>query len=537
MGSTLLYCAIVLALIIVEGVFVAAEIALVSLRDGQVRTMAEAGRRGAAVARLTADPNRFLAAVQIGVTSTALLSSAFGAVTLSDTAKNALVRAGWGEGLAHAVGLIGVTLVISFVTLVLGELAPKRLALQRAESAAMFFAPPLNRIAGFFRPVIWLLSKSTDLIVRLLGGDPTAAREPISEDELRGLVASHEALSSDNRLLIDQVFAASERTVSEVMISRTEVTFLDASLTVSRAAKLAVESPVESEDSCAALALKEEQSRHALTLLKRQGRILVAEDNITNQHVVLAILRKLGCRADAVANGKEAVAALRNVPYDLVLMDCQMPEMNGYDAAALIRDSRSGVRNRHVPVVALTANVMKGDREKCLASGMDDYIAKPIHPDTLAAVLRRWLPAASGFGTGAAVPESAAHAQPCATPAPAFDEAALLERLMGDRDLARTIAGGFLEDVPKQLSALAGHLAAGDAFKAQRLAHTIHGAAATAGADGLKRVAFVMEEAGKTGNLSAMAAQYPELEWQFHTAREAMRSMQGDPVQRIRTLL
>jgi putative hemolysin len=243
MGSTLIYVLIVLALILVEGVFVAAEIALVSLRDGQVRTMAEHGRRGQAVQRLTSDPNRFLAAVQIGVTSTALLSSAFGAVTLSDTAKRALERAGWSEGLAGAVGIIGVTLAISFVTLVLGELAPKRLALQRAEEAAMFFAPPLNRIAGFFRPVIWLLSKSTDVIVRLLGGDPNASREPISDDELRGLVASHEALSTDNRMLIDQVFAASERSVSEVMISRTEVTFLDAAMTVSRAARLAVESP------------------------------------------------------------------------------------------------------------------------------------------------------------------------------------------------------------------------------------------------------------------------------------------------------
>src|ERR1700760_3004841 len=183
MGSTLLYVAIVLVLIMIEGIFVAAEIALVSLRDGQVRALAETGRRGAVVAKLTSDPNRFLAAVQIGVTSTALLSSAFGAVTLSDTAKRALVRAGWSEGLSGVVGIVGVTLIISFVTLVLGELAPKRLALQRTESAAKFFAPPLNGLASFFRPVIWLLSKCTDGVVRLLGGDPDAGREPISEDE------------------------------------------------------------------------------------------------------------------------------------------------------------------------------------------------------------------------------------------------------------------------------------------------------------------------------------------------------------------
>jgi putative hemolysin len=242
-GATLLNIGIVLLLIIIEGVFVAAEIALVSLRESQVRGLAESGRRGAAVAKLVSDPNRFLAAVQIGVTSTALLSSAFGAVTLSEDAKSFLVRHGWGSGLASATGIIGVTLIISFVTLVLGELAPKRLGLQRAEQAAVFFAPPLSRVASFFRPVIWLLSKSTDLVVRLLGGDPRAGREPISEEELRGLVAAHESLTTDERRLIDDVFSAGERSIGEVMVPRPDVTFLDASMTISKAAKVAADSP------------------------------------------------------------------------------------------------------------------------------------------------------------------------------------------------------------------------------------------------------------------------------------------------------
>jgi putative hemolysin len=242
-SGTLVNIGIVLLLIIIEGIFVAAEIALVSLRESQVRALAETGRRGAAVAKLVSDPNRFLAAVQIGVTSTALLSSAFGAVTLSDEAKHFLIDHGWGNGLASATGVIGVTLLISFVTLVVGELAPKRLALQRAERAASFFAPPLNRLASFFRPVIWLLSKSTDVIVRLLGGDPHAGREPISEEELRGLVAAHESLTSDERRLIDDVFAAGERSIGEVMVPRTDVTFLDASMTISKAAKVAADSP------------------------------------------------------------------------------------------------------------------------------------------------------------------------------------------------------------------------------------------------------------------------------------------------------
>jgi putative hemolysin len=243
MNGTLLNVGIVLALILIEALFVAAEIALVSLREGQTKALAEASRRGQAVARLMNDPNRFLAAVQIGVTSTALLSSAFGAVTLSEAAKTSLIDHGLDTTLAGVLGIVGVTLLISFVTLILGELVPKRLALQRPEAAALLFGPTLERMATVLRPVIWLLSACTDGVVRILGGDPDAGRDVISEEELRGLVAAHESLSNDERRLIDDVFAASERSVSEVMISRTEVTFLEAGMTVSRAVKLVGDSP------------------------------------------------------------------------------------------------------------------------------------------------------------------------------------------------------------------------------------------------------------------------------------------------------
>ena len=239
MTRTLVNVGIVLALIAVEGIFVAAEIALVSLRQGQVQQQAALDRRGAAVARLAGNPNRFLAAVQIGVTLTALLSSAYGAVTLSETAKTALVEAGVGNGLAGFIGIVGVTLVISFVTLVIGELAPKRLGLQRPESTARLIGPTLDRLAGLARPLIWLLSHTTNGVVRLLGADPHAGRDAITEDELRGLVATHESLTGDERRLIDEVFAAGERQVREVMLPRTEVDFLEASTTVSRAARIA----------------------------------------------------------------------------------------------------------------------------------------------------------------------------------------------------------------------------------------------------------------------------------------------------------
>jgi putative hemolysin len=235
--------AVVLLLIVIEALFVATELALVSLREGQITAMLDRGRRGERVATLASNPNRFLSAVQIGVTTTSLLSSAFGAVTLSDHAASGLRSIGVGHDLASVIGFLGVTLVIAYVTLVIGELAPKRIALQRTEGVALAVAPTLERFALGMRPVIWLLSISTNGVVRLLGGDPMLNREAISEEELRDLVSGHEALSSDERRLIDEVFEAGERQIREVMVPRTEVEFFDASWTVAKAMKIAHTSP------------------------------------------------------------------------------------------------------------------------------------------------------------------------------------------------------------------------------------------------------------------------------------------------------
>ena len=237
------YIAVVLALILIESVFVATEIALISLRDSQVRGLATKGRRGAAVAHLTSDPNRFLAGVQIGVTLTALLSSAYGAVTLSASAASGLRDAGMHTRPAGILGFLLVTLSISYVTLVLGELVPKRLALQNAERAAQLAAPTLDRFASLMRPVIWWLSLSTNVVVRLLGGDPDATRASISEEELRGLVATHQSLGGDERRLIDEVFTAGDRRLREVLVPRTEVEFLDATLTVAQALRSVASGP------------------------------------------------------------------------------------------------------------------------------------------------------------------------------------------------------------------------------------------------------------------------------------------------------
>jgi putative hemolysin len=245
MNQTLQSAAIVLALILVEGLFVAAEISLVSLRESQVRSLAaDRGRRGAAVARLVGDPNRFLAVVQIGVTLTALLSSAYGAITLSDTAKKALIKhVHLDPGIAGFLGVVGVTLIISYVTLVVGELAPKRIALQRAQGTALLVAPFLDRMATFSRPVIWLLSRSTNLVVRLLGGDPDTSREEITAEEVRALVAGNTQIAADERELIEEVFAAGDRQLREVLVPRTEVEFMDAATPLHEAARLAATSP------------------------------------------------------------------------------------------------------------------------------------------------------------------------------------------------------------------------------------------------------------------------------------------------------
>jgi putative hemolysin len=234
---------LVLGFILMGGVFSATEIALVSLRPAQVDKLEVAGGRGHAVASLARDPNRFLSAVQIGVTTTALLSSAFGAITLSHSLTNRLRDGGMGKGLADVVGFLIVTLAIAYVTLVVGELAPKRLALQRAGGVASAVAPTLDRFAALMRPVIWLLSVSTDLAVRALGGDPSVNREMISEGELRDLVTGHEALSREERRLIDEVFEAGDRQLREIMVPRTEVEFFDAGWTLAKATRTAQDSP------------------------------------------------------------------------------------------------------------------------------------------------------------------------------------------------------------------------------------------------------------------------------------------------------
>jgi putative hemolysin len=241
MSGTLRGIAFILLFIACSGCFVLAEIALISLRDSQAKGLEGRGRRGAIVAKLNNDPNRFLAAVQVGVTLTGFMSAAFGGATLAGRLAPVLERRGLSPGAADAVALVIITLAISYVSLVVGELAPKRLALQRAESISLAVAPTVDRIAKLARPVIWLLSISTNVVVRLFGGDPTAQREQISDAEIRDLVSGSPTLGAEERQIVEEVFEAGDRQIREIMVPRTEVDFIPAQTPAYKAAQFAME--------------------------------------------------------------------------------------------------------------------------------------------------------------------------------------------------------------------------------------------------------------------------------------------------------
>jgi putative hemolysin len=243
MNETVLNIVLIVIFVLIGGVFAAAEIALVSLRESQIKAISHRGKRGETVARVAANPNRFLSAVQIGVTLMGFLSAAFGGATLADSLSPQLQKLGLPESFANTVALVLITIAISYVSIVLGELAAKRLALQRAETFALGLAPLVDRIASVARPVIWLLSKSTDLVVRAVGGDPNANREVMTDEELRDLVSGHESLGEEERRIVDDVFEAGSRQLRELMLPRTEVDFVDAEMPAYKAVKFAAERP------------------------------------------------------------------------------------------------------------------------------------------------------------------------------------------------------------------------------------------------------------------------------------------------------
>lgn len=264
-------------------------------------------------------------------------------------------------------------------------------------------------------------------------------------------------------------------------------------------------------------------TRHRLSEARRgRARILAAEDNPVNQLVIRRVLEKLGFHADVVSNGREAVDALAQVPYDLVLMDVQMPELDGLEATRIIRSGEAGAVNPGLPIIAMTAHALKGDRDRCLEAGMDDYVTKPVDPARLLEVLEKWL-AAEPAAEPSAVPAPAA---PVAETAPAdasggapglpvFVRERLLDMLSGDGDAVREVLAQYLESAPEQLARIADCMARGDAAQAGREAHTLKGASANVGAEALAEAARALEAAGREGDLDAVARLLPAAEQAF----------------------
>jgi CheY-like chemotaxis protein/HPt (histidine-containing phosphotransfer) domain-containing protein len=256
----------------------------------------------------------------------------------------------------------------------------------------------------------------------------------------------------------------------------------------------------------------------AATPSRAHLRILVAEDIASNRDVVLAILAKLGWRAEAVTNGAEALAAIASVAYDLILMDCEMPEMDGYEATRRIREQETAAGKPRVPIIALTAHAISGDRDKCMAAGMDGYLSKPIEPHRLAEELDKWLPAPQP----AREPET--QEKPPQEPADgAFNEKELLGRLMGDRSLAGKVVAGFLQDAPSQLRHLRERLEEGDADGARRQAHTLKGAASTVSARSLSALARKIEDAARAGELERAGKLLPRLGQELEQLTAALK--------------
>jgi PAS domain S-box-containing protein len=265
-------------------------------------------------------------------------------------------------------------------------------------------------------------------------------------------------------------------------------------------------------------------TRHSLADNKKQGvRILLAEDDATNQKVALHILKKFGYRADAAGNGQEVLQALEKVPYDIVLMDIQMPVMDGYAATRRIRelelkaqqvklnknDSEDltdseiqfSTRSGRIPIIAMTAHAMKGDREKCIAAGMDDYTPKPINPEELLEKIEKWTRVEQNASSPEAEvqkehvqPETSEETQP-------LDLENALERAMGDKDFLKMLLGEFVQGLPDQIESLKVAVAGTDTVALAEQAHKLKGAAANLSAYGVSSAAKSLEEIGRSQNM------------------------------------
>ena len=258
-------------------------------------------------------------------------------------------------------------------------------------------------------------------------------------------------------------------------------------------------------------------TRHSVRELRKyHARILLAEDNIVNQQVALGVLKKFHVSVEVANNGLEAVKAIEHGNFDLVLMDVQMPEMDGLEATQTIRKSLS---LESIPIIAMTAHASKEDKTRCIEAGMNDFLTKPLNPEMLFEMLKNWLPEKKKMKQNDIIPKIETNKT---SDTMLFDKEGMLARVMGDENLAIILINTFLNDIPCQMDTLRQHLEADDCVAATRQSHTIKGAAANVGAMMLSQIAAEMESAGKSANLDEMKALLPRLEKQFKLTEQAM---------------
>ena len=223
---------LVLLLVLINAAFAGSEVALISLREGQLRRLEREGEQGRLVARLARDPNQFLSTIQIGITLAGFLASAAAAVSLAEPLVPLL---GFLGRAADPVAVVLVTLVLAYLTLVVGELAPKRIALQSPERWARRAARPLTVISTLTRPAVWLLSKSTNLLVRLAGADPRRQREEVTEEEVRDMIATGSVFRPEQRRILADAIEVGERRLRDVLVPRRDVVAIPADASVAEA--------------------------------------------------------------------------------------------------------------------------------------------------------------------------------------------------------------------------------------------------------------------------------------------------------------
>ena len=356
MSSVWLDIIFIIIFMLIGSVFSGTEMALISLRTSQIEQLEQQDARGARVAKVAKDPNRFLSTVQLGVTLAGFLSASFGASAVAPYLASVFVRWGAPAGFADGLSTVILTIIISYFSIVISELTPKRIALQRPVEIARAVVPAVDAIATVCAPLIWLISKNINALVRILGFDPDETENAVSDDELRVLVSSNDQLGKDERVILDDVFDASETIVAEVMRPRADVTFIDGDMPLSEAARFVRDLPysrypVTGKDFDDVLGfvhvrdLLDIRDLHARTVadVTREGISLPGTSKILPS---ISLLRKRGIHLAIVIDeygGTDGIVTLEDMTEELVgdiRDEYDLPEAGSDTAATAFHDGK-----------------------------------------------------------------------------------------------------------------------------------------------------------------------------------------------------